>query len=255
MSEKFNLTWNDFQTNLTHSFFKLRTDTDLTDVTLISDDQEQVKAHRVVLSSCSGFFENIFKKNKGEKSLSLYLSDIQTEDLKNVMDYIYNGQVKIFQEDLDRFLQIAQKFKLEGLLGGTNSDSEGNEFVEKADETQVHRIPSSSMKQNVPRERMENENGVLHEGGMKNEITTQMTVTGTVDIQALDEKIRELTEVVGDRCKCKICGKESSGRNRRQDLGNHIETHIEGLSFECQLCGKCFRSRNLLRSHVSRICK
>ena len=130
-----------------------------------------------------------------------------------------------------------------------------NEFVEKADETQVHRIPSSSMKQNVPRERMENENGVLNEGGMNNEITTQMTVTGTVDIQALDEKIRELTEVVGDRCKCKICGKESSGRNRRQDLGNHIETHIEGLSFECQLCGKFFRSRNLLRSHVSRICK
>ena len=92
MSEKFNLTWNDFQTNLTHSFSKLRTDTDFADVTLISDDQEQVQAHRVVLSSCSVFFENIFKKNKGEKHLSLYLCDIQTEDLKNVLDYIYNGQ-------------------------------------------------------------------------------------------------------------------------------------------------------------------
>ena len=101
---------------------------------------------------------------------------------------------------------------------------------------------------------MESENGVMNEGGMKHDITSQMTVAGTVDIQALDEKIRELTEVIGDKCKCKICGKESSGRNRRQDLGNHIETHLEGLSFECQLCGKCFRSRNLLRSHVSRIC-
>lgn len=255
MSEKFNLTWNDFQTNLTHSFSKLRTDTDLTDVTLISDDLEQVQAHRVVLSSCSVFFEHIFKKNKGEKHLSLYLCDIQTEDLKNVLDYIYNGQVKIFQEDLDRFLHIAQKIKLDGLLGSNNSDPEENGFVDRIDETQVENIPSS-MKQNRPKERIEKENSILNQGMKHNtELTSELSVLEAADIQALDEKIRELTEVIGDRCKCKICGKETSGRNRRQDLGNHIETHLEGISFDCHLCGKTFRSRNLLRCHVSRICK
>ena len=258
MSEKFNLTWNDFQTNLTQSFSKLRTDTDFADVTLISDDHEQVQAHRVVLSSCSVFFENIFKKNKGEKHLSLYLCDIQTEDLKNVLDYIYNGQVKIFQEDLDRFLQISQKFRLDGLLQtqSNNSDSEENGFVNRIVETQDVNMPSSMiMKQNRPKERVEKENSVFNQGlKHKNELTSELSVLGSVDIQALDEKIKELTEVIGDRCKCKICGKETSGRNRKQDLGNHIETHLEGLSFECQTCGKCFRSRNALRCHVYSTC-
>ena len=253
MSEKFNLTWNDFQTNLTQSFSKLRHDTDLTDVTLISDDQEITQAHRVVLSSCSAFFQNIFKKNKEQKYLSLYLNDIQTEDLNNVLDYIYNGQVKIFQEDLDGFLQIAQKFKLDGLLGGTNNDSESIDEGLGEIKRNVNDI-----EQNAPigRTGPKNDISILNQGlNYENESTSQFSVAGAVDIRALDEKIRELTEMVGDRCKCKICGKVSSGRNRRQDLGNHIETHLEGLSFVCQLCGKIFRSRHVLRCHVSRNCK
>ena len=34
---------------------------------------------------------------------------------------MYNGEVQIFQEDLDRFLNVAQRLKLEGLL----TDSQG----------------------------------------------------------------------------------------------------------------------------------
>ena len=247
MSEKFNLTWNDFQTNLTNSFSKLRHDTDLSDVTLIADDQEQVQAHRVVLSSCSAFFQNIFKKNKEQKNLSLFLSDIQTVDLRNVLDYIYNGQVKIFQEDLERFLLIAQKFQLDGLLGFTNNDSAKNESIERVDEPKIASM-SSPMEQNISRGKMENEPSIINHNTTSSLVSS---AAGTVDIQALNEKIKELTEEIGDRCKCKICGHERSGRNRRQDLGNHIETHLEGLSFECQTCGKCFRSRHYLRCHVS----
>ena len=56
MSEKFCLKWNDFQYNVTKSFSNLRKEEDFYDVTLVSDDQKQMSAHKVVLSSCSEFF-------------------------------------------------------------------------------------------------------------------------------------------------------------------------------------------------------
>ena len=33
-----------------------------------------------------------------------------------MLEYIYQGEVQICQEDLNRFLEIAKKFQLDGLL-------------------------------------------------------------------------------------------------------------------------------------------
>ena len=49
-SEKLCLQWNDFQENLNSAFRELRSDTDLSDVTLVSEDGGQVEAHKVVLA-------------------------------------------------------------------------------------------------------------------------------------------------------------------------------------------------------------
>ena len=63
MSEKFNLKWNNFQSNITSAFSQLRTKTRFQDVTLVSDDQQQISAHRVVLTACSGYFNNVLSQN------------------------------------------------------------------------------------------------------------------------------------------------------------------------------------------------
>ena len=64
MSEKFCLKWNDFHTNVTKKFLSFKGDTDFSDVTLVSEDQKQFTAHKIVLSSCSEYFKNILKQNK-----------------------------------------------------------------------------------------------------------------------------------------------------------------------------------------------
>ena len=119
MSENFSLKWNDFQSNIAKSFSKLRYEDSFYDVTLVSDDQKEMSAHKVILSSCSDFFKNILK-NKRNSDPILCLEGVNFNEMKNVLDYIYNGQVEIHQDDLDRFLMIAQRFKLEGLIGEQN---------------------------------------------------------------------------------------------------------------------------------------
>ena len=44
------------------------------------------------------------------------------------MDYIYNGEVQLYQEKLDNFLSIAQRLKLEGLMGNNDGDSQPDSF-------------------------------------------------------------------------------------------------------------------------------
>ena len=64
MSDKLCLKWNDFDSNVCKSFGKLRNEEYLHDVTLVGDDHTQLSAHKLVLSACSEYFKEVFKRNK-----------------------------------------------------------------------------------------------------------------------------------------------------------------------------------------------
>ena len=142
MSEKFSLKWNDYQTNWNKALNELRTDEDLADVTLISDDKVEFSAHKIVLSSCSNMFKFIFKRNKVSNPL-LFLGGVNSINLKYILDYIYNGEVNIYQEQLDSFLQSAQKLEIEGLIGN-NEDCQESFNNEQSPETETPKIVQST---------------------------------------------------------------------------------------------------------------
>ena len=79
--EKFSLKWNDFEANASNSFRKLRREEDFFDVTLVSDDEHHISAHKLVLSSSSEFFKNILRKVKQVNPI-IYLYGIQSKDLR-----------------------------------------------------------------------------------------------------------------------------------------------------------------------------
>ena len=43
---------------------------------------------------------------------------INAEDLLAIVDFLYYGEANIYQENLDRFLSIAEELELKGLNGG-----------------------------------------------------------------------------------------------------------------------------------------
>ena len=132
MTEKYCLRWDDFQANVTSSFRNLRNANDFYDVTLVSDDYQQVSAHKVVLSASSEYFKNILTKNKHSHPL-LCLNGVKSNDLHNILDYIYNGEIQIFQDDLDSFLATAKRFQLEGL----NKEQEDNDGIAQVKEENI----------------------------------------------------------------------------------------------------------------------
>ena len=127
MSEKFCLKWNDFHSNVSKSFGLFRNEVYLHDVTLVSDDHKKVSAHKLVLSACSEYFREIFKNNQHSHPL-ICLDGVSSEDLKNITDYIYNGEVMILQDKLDKFLALAQRLRLVGLIA-RNTQNEVHKYI------------------------------------------------------------------------------------------------------------------------------
>ena len=259
MAEKFCLKWNDFQANVTSSFRKLRQADDFYDVTLVSDDQKQVSAHKVVLSASSEYFKNILVANKHAHPL-LCLSGINSAELNNILDYLYNGEIQIYQENLDNFLRIAQRFKLEGLLQGEEQNGlqepevperlqmkSNEDIIDGRNDNQEFKNNSYVAKRDI---------NIASSNIMRSRNEKVSTVVSTIcdNIEELDEKIEEMIqryEGEGGKYQCTTCGKVSSQKSNAKD---HAELHFDGLSFPCSHCSKSFRSRRILRYHANNYC-
>ena len=241
--EKFSLKWDDFTSNASKAFSSLRNENYLHNVTLVSNDNQQVSAHKLVLSACSEYFRNIFKNNPNSHPF-LCIDEVTKEDLTNIMDYMYNGEVNIYQDHLDRFLGLAERFKLQGLLGvsgpedDNTKDNMGIDQLRKNEEIFQH-VEEDKWRSSVT------------ESGKEISTLEKATIPVSLqDINEIEEKVNQYVDKLDSkRFKCTICGKEAS---RSRNLKNHIETHLEGLSFPCDSCGKTFRSRNSLNCHSTK---
>ena len=116
MSEKLCLQWNEFQENIKSAFRAFRDDNDFADVTLVCEDGQQIKAHKVILAASSPFFQKLLGLNKHPHPLVL-MRGMKSYDLWPILDFLYHGEANVFQESLDSFLAIAQEFQLKGLEG------------------------------------------------------------------------------------------------------------------------------------------
>merc|ERR1711892_1437093 len=120
-AEKFCLRWNDFESNISGAFRELRDDKDFFDVTLACDE-DQIQAHKVILSACSPFFRNILRRNPHPNPL-LYLKGVKFTDLQYVLNFIYHGEVSVGQEELNTFLAVAEELRIKGLTQNSQHES------------------------------------------------------------------------------------------------------------------------------------
>ena len=238
MTEEFSLKWNDYQSNWKQSLSDLRTDSDLADVTLISEDKVKFSAHKVLLSSCSNVFKFILKGSSNANPL-IYLSGVFSVDLGFILDYIYHGEVNLFQEQLESFLESARKLEVEGLLGGHGDHQskaecllDMNNDIYIQDPTEDKQIVK--MEKRLPR--------------------TPMNITkfdvSSMTSEEIEEKKDELFEKRDGIWRCLAC--EHTCTSDKAQMKRHVETHLEGISYTCTLCIKEFRSKHSLTNHNSK---
>ncbi|XP_011506164.1 PREDICTED: zinc finger and BTB domain-containing protein 49 isoform X3 [Ceratosolen solmsi marchali] len=119
-SQQFSLRWNNYLKHITSAFDTLRSDEDLVDVTL-SCEGKRIRAHKMLLSACSTYFRDLFKENPCQHPVIIF-RNVKFDDLAALVDFIYQGEVNVVQEQLDSFMTTAELLAVQGLTDGSRKD-------------------------------------------------------------------------------------------------------------------------------------
>ena len=175
-------------------------------------------------------------------------------DIEYVVDFLYNGETNLPQEDLNIFLETAQEFQIKGLHKSEDNRGERTQksFTHSPDQKlnqpqkiEEHFIPETSIIDSVDE---------LADSYVNSDVAIAQTMEEeNYDIgsnQELDLQIERMIEREERMWKCKECGKTSKSKT---NIKQHAETHIEGVSHECNLCSKTFSTRMSLKVHKNNI--
>ena len=111
MDEKYDLKWKTFNGHLVEVFKNLGEEGHFADVTLVSDDQVQTKAHKVVLSACSPVLKTLLVNNPHSHPL-LYLRGIKQTELQVILKFMYFGETQIFENRINDFVSVAKDLEI-----------------------------------------------------------------------------------------------------------------------------------------------
>merc|ERR1712212_966229 len=100
-----------FPDHLVEVFKNLGTEGNFADVTLVSDDQIQTPAHKVVLSACSPVLKTLLVNNPHSHPL-LYLRGIKQTELQAILKFMYFGETQIFENRINDLVSVAKDLEV-----------------------------------------------------------------------------------------------------------------------------------------------
>jgi len=275
-NEKFCLRWTDFESNIGVAFRELREEKDFFDVTLVCNE-DQIQAHKVILSASSPFFRSILKRNPHTHPL-IYLRGVKLNNLQSVLDFMYTGEANVAQEELNSFLAVAEELKIKGLTESQPKKKQGSSSSAPlaksgtpclSDEQQSTRRPPPTMvlqpsQHSVPL--AENgtvksepyETSTIHQdqAHLANLQSTEGDYGAEEDYQDQDdgERSEMLKSVEANRGdflhdahQCEECLKWYTSRRSLMEPASH-----QGKT-KCQFCGKTFSTVSSRNMHVKNL--
>ncbi|KAL3280150.1 hypothetical protein HHI36_017650 [Cryptolaemus montrouzieri] len=142
--EQFSLCWNNFHSNLSSGFQALYKEEDLVDVTLAAEGK-YIKAHKTVLSICSPYFKELFRVNPCKHPIVI-LQDVNHAALCSLLQFMYQGQVSVSQEEIPTFMKVAETLKVKGLTDNGSSNLDTNGVSNFSDQKNVMKKPVRPVK-------------------------------------------------------------------------------------------------------------
>ena len=220
-NDTFCLRLDEFERNIKKSWQDLQIETDFCDVTLACEDK-QIKTHKVILSACSPVLRNILKLNQNPHPL-IYLRRVKYKNLLNLLNFMYQGEANVLEEDLSSFLDVAEDLNIRGL-------SEGN--TEKVESTPQVTNQAISKKTKTTENIIEpkyNDNHAEFEQSSKDNITddTESNVSiSTIERQSISTK-----------------------QEKDDDNTQSVVSLLDGKQFRCEMCNKQYSSKSGLNDH------
>ncbi|XP_065368465.1 protein jim lovell [Calliphora vicina] len=112
--DHYSLRWNNHQNHLMHAFDALLQTKTLVDVTLVCAETS-IRAHKMVLSACSPFFQRVFADTPCKHPV-IVLKDFRGWVVQAIIDFMYRGEISVPQEKLHTLIDAGESLQVRGLV-------------------------------------------------------------------------------------------------------------------------------------------
>ena len=171
-----------------------------------------------------------------------------------ILDYIYKGEVNLYQEQLDSFLECAKILEIEGLMGGDNQENKEDisSKQDDNDDVNIEKFKEAQTFYGNEERRLINTDDSDHTQKRRQSVRvhhdniTKFDV-GSMTPEEIEVKIKQLYQQVDGVWRCLACDYTTSKSGFQ--IRRHIETHLDGLSYSCHICNKEFRSKHSFDEH------
>ena len=287
MSGLYEVSWPEYTGNRTACLSDLLKRKVFVDVTLVGDDNAQISAHKVILSSSSAFFQNILENNPHPNPM-IYIKGLNKKLFSSLLDFIYLGEVSLPEADFETFIKMARDLKIKGLL---------NEAPENDNKKKT---PSQSRKHNITEKQMTTKTTTSVKSKLESEISNPVDDPDDPPYEAFESRLDEMksseentailqqeeitkkevkkepardTLTVPDDFSFSVAGEIYAkvnallittpegfwvctecryGSKSKDNVMEHAEMHIKGIVHNCKYCNKTFQKKMALRNHVNK---
>ena len=224
----YNFKWNLFEFHLINSHRELYKEKHFADVTLVSEDMKKFQAHKTVLGTASTVLKDLFLA-KPDHKITILLKGILSQELAQILKFIYLGEAVVDVVRLDQFEKAANYLKIKNLEEMTSemkkrqvetkqepgiTIGENTLYVGfNSDENTIYIDPS--LNQNIFAN-LETNYGIFDQNGG----------SGLGTSNKADLKLNIPGSINSDDNTCNYCGKKFS---RAWNLKSHVQSVHEGV--------------------------
>ena len=221
--QKVTMNWHNYSDHLRETLREMMTSTEFADVTLVTDDKQQIRAHRNILSACSPVFKSILQIDCKNANPVIYLRGIQHSEMESIMQFIYLGESRFSEDRMGEFLLVSKNLEIKELSNGMimNNQTVSNEI--KDEHGEVFLKPFN--------EDIENDIQTIPPKSIRSKIRQ-----GTTGVVSEDAKF-----------KCQDCEKVFNSNNA---LWYHTKSKHEGLKYACNQCDFQATQKCNLTAHI-----
>ena len=211
---------------------------------------DKLEAHKVILSASSPFFKSVIKRNPHAHPL-IYLKGVKIEDMKALIDFIYLGQTKVCQEDVQAFLVLGEELGVKGLAR--------NKQIANIRKLTKDELPTSSLEfeeddtRNKAKNSKETNVGIKMEEHLSIDMNTDDTNTSdNIRNIVLEEKVDNQLDITDTSDTEEQCADVSIDADLDAQVENYITkaTNAKRLTgYQCTTCYKFSLKKQNMKKH------
>ena len=234
--EKFNLKWHTFQPHINDSYKELYETKSFGDVTIVSNDHKQFKAHKFILSSSSTMFKSILGDDNVVAPF-IFLRGVNHLELESILQFIYLGEATLDQERLNILLDVANDLKIKEI--GENKHNEPKNELPSSEESSKEELFDDDFDDDTVEART-----VIANTG-QSEWSCSLCDKKLTTAEGLKYHIQSKHN--GKKYPCKQCDNVASSLS---SLSRHVKSIHEGLRYLCNQCDFQATRPIYLRNHT-----